>query len=78
VKLAPVDTNNNQLDFLETKVYRLRTLKILAVEVVIFLLALMGNAVPIYESITLAMTITGLLLLSGYLKSNNYKIYKKK
>lgn len=78
VKLAPVDTNNNQLDFLETKVYRLRTLKILAVEMVIFLLAIMGNVVPIYESITLAMTITGLLLLSGYIKSNGYKIYKKK
>jgi accessory gene regulator B len=67
--LAPVQDNNKPLDALEKKVYRFRARLVLAVEVLLAAAALLLPERSIAISVILAITLTAVTVLAGFVKN---------
>ncbi len=68
---APVETENNPLDETEKSVYRKRTMLILAVETIAFIISLLIFRNWIAETIALGMFTESLLVIMGIVKRHN-------
>ena len=75
--LAPVETENNPLDEEEKRVYRKRTIVILGIEIVIFIISLILNKNLIAEIISLGLLTECLMLIIGCVKNHNLSRLKK-
>jgi putative AIP processing-secretion protein len=75
--LAPVETENNPLDESEKRVYRKRTIIILGIEIVAFIISLVLNKSLIAEIIALGLFTECLMLIMGYAKNHNLFRLKK-
>ena len=69
--LAPVETENNPLDDDEKRVYKKRTIFILGIEIIVFIISLVVNQKLIAEIIALGLFTECLMLIIGYVKNHN-------
>lgn len=74
--LAPVETENNPLDESEKSVYRKRTIVILGIEIVAFIIFLVLNKSLIAEIIALGLFTECLMLIMGHAKNHNLLMHK--
>lgn len=75
--LAPVETENNPLDEDEKRVYKKRTIVILGIEIIVFIISLILNQKLIAEIIVLGLFTECLMLIIGYVKNHNLLRLKK-
>lgn len=68
---APVETENNPLDETEKSVYRKRTILILIIEIITFLISLFIFDNWVAETIALGMFAESLLVIMGVIKRHN-------
>lgn len=75
--LSPVETENNPLDEIEKRIYKKRTIIILGIEILAFIISLILKKNLIAEIITLGLFTECLMLVIGYMK-NHYLLTSKK
>lgn len=69
ILLAPVDTLNKRLDQVEVRVYRNRTLIIVAMETVVYVLSIIFTAEMIYKPISLSFVSAAFMLALGVINN---------
>lgn len=69
--LAPIETENNPLDEDEKRVYKKRTIIILGIEIIVFIISLVLNKGLIAEIISLGLFTECLMLIIGYVKNHD-------
>ena len=65
ILLAPVDTVNKRLDQVERRVYRNRTLIIVAMEIIVYVFSFIFTAEMIYKPISLSFVSAAFMLVLG-------------
>ena len=75
ILLAPVDTVNKRLDQAEIRVYRNRTLTVIALETVAYVLSITFSAEMIYKPISLSFVSAAFMLILGMIDNHRKMKY---